>query len=181
MDHGLTQYEARERLLWFLFLLVCLLMALPAVWIHLAGVPRTPVIATTLRGPQILRLLVTTALDACRPPWEGAGLLGMGCDFIHPGPFLVAHRTVYREELSRPNLARSGIKLEEPSSRQTLGFLNRCAEETFAGFALTGRRSESPPAFCASCLSTSAIHLSRCTRNALHRWLARAPAAPLRY
>ena len=47
MDHGLTQYEARERLLWFLFLLVCLLMALPAMWIHLAGVPRTPVIATT--------------------------------------------------------------------------------------------------------------------------------------
>jgi hypothetical protein len=47
MDHGLTQYEARERFLWFLFLLVCLLMALPAVWLHLAGVPRTPVIATT--------------------------------------------------------------------------------------------------------------------------------------
>jgi len=47
MDHGLTQYEARERLLWFLFLLVCLLMALPAIWIHLAGVPRTPVVATT--------------------------------------------------------------------------------------------------------------------------------------
>jgi hypothetical protein len=47
MDHGLTEYEARERLLWFLFLLVCLLMALPALWIHLAGVPRTPVIATT--------------------------------------------------------------------------------------------------------------------------------------
>ena len=47
MDHGLTQYEARERLLWFLFLLVCLLMAFPAMWIHLAGVPRTPVIATT--------------------------------------------------------------------------------------------------------------------------------------
>ena len=47
MDHGLMQYEARERFLWFLFLLVCLLMALPAVWLHLAGVPRTPVIATT--------------------------------------------------------------------------------------------------------------------------------------
>jgi len=47
MDHGLTQYEARERLLWFLFLLVCLLTALAAVWIHLAGVPRTPVVATT--------------------------------------------------------------------------------------------------------------------------------------
>ena len=47
MDHGLAQYEARERFLWFLFLLVCLLMALPAVWLHLAGVPRTPVIATT--------------------------------------------------------------------------------------------------------------------------------------
>jgi hypothetical protein len=47
MDHGLMQYEARERLIWFLFLLVCLLMALPAVWIHLAGVPRTPVIQTT--------------------------------------------------------------------------------------------------------------------------------------
>ena len=47
MEHGLTQYEARERLLWFLFLLVCLLVALPAVWLHLAGVPRTPVIATT--------------------------------------------------------------------------------------------------------------------------------------
>jgi len=47
MDHGLAQYEARERFLWFLFLLVCLLVALPAVWIHLAGVPRTPVIATT--------------------------------------------------------------------------------------------------------------------------------------
>ena len=47
MDHGLTQYEARERLLWFLFLLVCLLMAFPAVWIHLAGVPRTPAVATT--------------------------------------------------------------------------------------------------------------------------------------
>jgi hypothetical protein len=50
MDHGLTQYEARERLLWFLFLLVCLLMALPAVWIHLAGVPRTPVVATTMEA-----------------------------------------------------------------------------------------------------------------------------------
>jgi hypothetical protein len=47
MDHGLAQYEARERFLWFLFLLLCLLMALPAVWIHLAGVPRTPLIATT--------------------------------------------------------------------------------------------------------------------------------------
>jgi hypothetical protein len=47
MDHGLTQYEARERLLWFLFLLLCLLMALPAVWIYLAGVPRNPVVATT--------------------------------------------------------------------------------------------------------------------------------------
>jgi hypothetical protein len=47
MDHGLMQYEARERLIWFLFLLVCLLMALPAVWIHLAGVPHTPVIQTT--------------------------------------------------------------------------------------------------------------------------------------
>src|SRR4030042_231457 len=47
MNHGLTQYEAQERLLWFLFLLVCLLMALPAVWLHLAGVPRTPVVATT--------------------------------------------------------------------------------------------------------------------------------------
>ena len=47
MDHGLSQYEARERLLWFLFLLLCLLMALPAVWIHLAGVPRTAVIQTT--------------------------------------------------------------------------------------------------------------------------------------
>jgi hypothetical protein len=47
MDHGLTQYEARERFLWFLFLLVCLLVALPAVWIDLAGVPRTPVVATS--------------------------------------------------------------------------------------------------------------------------------------
>ena len=47
MDHGLSQYEARERLLWLVFLLLCLLMALPALWIHLAGVPRTPVIATT--------------------------------------------------------------------------------------------------------------------------------------
>lgn len=47
MDHGLAQYEARERLLWFLFLLACLLMAFPAVWIHLAGVPHTPVVATT--------------------------------------------------------------------------------------------------------------------------------------
>jgi len=50
MDHGLAQYEARERLLWFLFLLACLLMAFPAVWIHLAGVPRTPVVATTLEA-----------------------------------------------------------------------------------------------------------------------------------
>ena len=47
MDHGLSQYEARERLFWFLFLLLCLLLALPALWIHLAGVPRTPTIATT--------------------------------------------------------------------------------------------------------------------------------------
>src|SRR5512136_1810815 len=47
MDHGLTQYEARERLLWFLFLLLCLLLAFPAVWIHLAGVPRSPVVATS--------------------------------------------------------------------------------------------------------------------------------------
>lgn len=47
MNHGLAQYEARERLLWLLFLLACLLMALPAVWIHLAGVPHTPVIATS--------------------------------------------------------------------------------------------------------------------------------------
>lgn len=50
MDHGLTQYEARERLLWFLFLLVCLLVALPVVWIHLAGVPRTPAVATSLEA-----------------------------------------------------------------------------------------------------------------------------------
>jgi hypothetical protein len=47
MDHGLSQYEARERLLWFLFLLLCALMALPALWIHLAGVPRTAVHATS--------------------------------------------------------------------------------------------------------------------------------------
>jgi hypothetical protein len=47
MDHGLSQYEARERLLWFLFLLLCLLLAFPAVWIHLAGVPRSPVVATS--------------------------------------------------------------------------------------------------------------------------------------
>jgi hypothetical protein len=50
MDHGLMQYQARERLLWFLFLLVCLAMALPAVWIHLAGLPRTPVVATSLEA-----------------------------------------------------------------------------------------------------------------------------------
>jgi hypothetical protein len=47
MDHGLSQYEARERLIWFLFLLLCLLLALPALWIHLAGAPRAPVIPTT--------------------------------------------------------------------------------------------------------------------------------------
>jgi hypothetical protein len=47
MDHGLAQYEARERLLWFMFLLACLLMAFPVVWIHLTGVPRTPVVAAT--------------------------------------------------------------------------------------------------------------------------------------
>ena len=47
MDHGLAQYEARERLLWFLFLLACLLIAFPAVWIHLAAAPRAPVVATT--------------------------------------------------------------------------------------------------------------------------------------
>jgi len=47
MDHGLSQYEARERLLWFLFLLLCLLVALPALWIHLAGVPRSPAVVTT--------------------------------------------------------------------------------------------------------------------------------------
>ncbi len=47
MDHGLTQYEARERLLWFLFLLVCLLAALPVVWIYLAGVPRSPLVPTS--------------------------------------------------------------------------------------------------------------------------------------
>jgi hypothetical protein len=47
MDHGLSQYEARERLLWFLFLLLCALAALPVLWIHLAGVPRTPLIGTT--------------------------------------------------------------------------------------------------------------------------------------
>ena len=47
MDHGLAQYEARERLLWFLFLLACLLIACPFLWVHLAGVPRTPAIPTT--------------------------------------------------------------------------------------------------------------------------------------
>lgn len=47
MDHGLSQFEARERFIWFLFWVLCLLMALPAVWIHLAVVPRTPVMATT--------------------------------------------------------------------------------------------------------------------------------------
>jgi hypothetical protein len=46
----LTQYEARERLLWFLFLLFCLAMAFPAMWIHLAGVPRTPAVETTLEA-----------------------------------------------------------------------------------------------------------------------------------
>jgi hypothetical protein len=50
MDHGLAQYEARERLLWFLFLVACLLVAFPAVWIHLTGVPRTPVVATTFEA-----------------------------------------------------------------------------------------------------------------------------------
>jgi hypothetical protein len=47
MDHGLAQYEARERLLWFLFLLLCLIIALPAIWIHLAGVPRSAAVATS--------------------------------------------------------------------------------------------------------------------------------------
>jgi len=47
MDHGLAQYEARERLLWFLFFLACLLAAFPVLWIHLAGVPHTPVMATS--------------------------------------------------------------------------------------------------------------------------------------
>ena len=47
MDHGLTQYEARERLLWFLFLLLCLLVALPVVWIDVAGVPRSPAVTTS--------------------------------------------------------------------------------------------------------------------------------------
>ncbi|MGE5839662.1 MAG: hypothetical protein ACM34H_06980, partial [Deltaproteobacteria bacterium] len=47
MDNGLSQYEARERILWFLFLLFCLVLAWPAMWIYLSGVPRTPVIATT--------------------------------------------------------------------------------------------------------------------------------------
>ena len=47
MDHGLTQYEARERLFWLVFLFLCLLMAFPALWIHLAGVPRSPMVATS--------------------------------------------------------------------------------------------------------------------------------------
>lgn len=47
MDHGLAQYEARERLLWLLFLPACLLMALPAVWIHLSGVPHAPLMAAS--------------------------------------------------------------------------------------------------------------------------------------
>jgi len=75
MDHGLTQYEARERLLWFLFLLVCLLMAFPAVWIHLAGVPRTPVIATT-----------SEALKSCaywsQRHWMHVGPLGKAMAYL---------------------------------------------------------------------------------------------------
>jgi hypothetical protein len=43
----LSQYEAHERLLWFLFLLLCLLVAFPVLWIHLAGVPRSPAVETT--------------------------------------------------------------------------------------------------------------------------------------
>jgi hypothetical protein len=50
MDHGLTQYEPRERLLWFLFLLLCLLVALPVAWIHLTRVPHSPLVATTLEA-----------------------------------------------------------------------------------------------------------------------------------
>jgi hypothetical protein len=42
MEYGLRQYEARQRLLWFLFFLACLLIALPAKGIYLSSVPRAP-------------------------------------------------------------------------------------------------------------------------------------------
>jgi hypothetical protein len=42
MEYGLRQYEARQRLLWFLFFLACLLVAWPAKGIYLSSVPRTP-------------------------------------------------------------------------------------------------------------------------------------------
>jgi hypothetical protein len=42
MEYGLRQYEARQRLLWFLFFVFCLLFALPAKGIYLSSVSRTP-------------------------------------------------------------------------------------------------------------------------------------------
>lgn len=48
MEYGLRQYEARQRLLWFLFLLFCALIAFPARRIYLAGVDRAPVVASPL-------------------------------------------------------------------------------------------------------------------------------------
>jgi hypothetical protein len=42
MEYGLRQYEARQRLLWFLFFLASLLIAWPAKGMYLSSVPRAP-------------------------------------------------------------------------------------------------------------------------------------------
>jgi hypothetical protein len=75
MDHGLTQYEARERLLWLAFLFLCLLMAFPALWIHLAGVPRSPVVAAS---PEALK---TYAFWSQRH-WVHIGPLGKALAYL---------------------------------------------------------------------------------------------------
>jgi hypothetical protein len=48
MEYGLRQYEARQRLMWFLFFLFCLLIAFPAKGIYLASVSRNPLTQTNL-------------------------------------------------------------------------------------------------------------------------------------
>jgi hypothetical protein len=48
MEYGLRQYEARQRLMWFLFFLLCLLIAFPAKALYLASVSRNPLPQTNL-------------------------------------------------------------------------------------------------------------------------------------
>jgi len=142
--------RSTERLLWFLFLVLCLLLALPVMWIYLAGVPRTPVVEMTSEALKTYAFWSQRHWVHVDPLGKSAGLFGMGRDCVHPDSFLMAHWPVHRERFSAQYAAGNDVQPEEPSDHQTLGFDDRYAEKALCRLCPDGQRSESPLAFFAS-------------------------------